>query len=156
MPRLEELSEVARQAHLNFPAFEHDDSPYVAFKKPLSESKIALVTPAGLHVRGDKPFQGGDQSYRVIPSNTKFEDILQSHVSIGFDRSAYMRDPNVTFPFDRLKEMVDRGEIGSVPDKFYSFMGAGRSPRQIEMETGPEVGRLLAQEKVDAVLLTPT
>jgi len=156
MPRLEDLSEVARQAHLNFPAFEHDDSPHVPFTKALFEAKLALVTTAGLHRRGDLPFSGGDQTYRVIPSTTPFEDILQSHVSIGFDRSAFMRDPNVTFPLDRLNELVRQGKIGSLSSDFYSFMGAGRSPRQVENESGPEVGRLLLEENVDAVLLTPT
>ena len=67
MPRLEDLTDAARQGHLNLPAFEHDDSPFAPLRKPLSEAKVALVTTAGLHLRGDRPFDSGDQSYRVIP-----------------------------------------------------------------------------------------
>ena len=156
MPRLEDLTEVARQGHLNFPAFEHDDAPFVALGKPLSQVKLALVTTAGLQVRGDRPFAGGDQSYRVIPSDTPASEILQSHTSIGFDRTAFMRDINISFPIDRLRELVDRGVIGSLSTNFYSFMGAHRNPKQIEEETGPEVGRLLKEEGADAVFLTPT
>ena len=156
MPRLEDLSDAARQAQLNFPAFEHDDAPCAPFTTPLAEAKIALVTTAGLHLRGDVPFSGGDESYRVIPSSTPARDVTQSHMSIGFDRTAVMRDLNVTFPVDRMRELVERGEIGSLAPDFYSFMGAQRSPRRIERETGPEVGRLLRDAGVDAAFLTPT
>ena len=70
MPRLEDLSDTARQGHLNFPAMEHDDAPFAPLSKPLSEAKLALVTTAGLHLRGDAPFSSGDQTYRVIPSSS--------------------------------------------------------------------------------------
>ncbi len=156
MPRLEDLSEVARQGHLNFPAFDHDNAPCAPFTKPLSEAKLALVTTAGLHLRGDAPFASGDESYRVIPSSALARDIIQSHASIGFDRAPIMRDINVTFPIDRLRELVAHGELGALSGNFYSFMGAQRSPRRIERETGPEVGRLLLDEGADAALLTPT
>jgi D-proline reductase (dithiol) PrdB len=156
MPRLEDLTEVARQGHLNFPAFEHDDSPFVPLTKPLSEAKIGLVTTAGLQVRGDVPFVNNDQSFRVIPSDTPARDILQSHTSIGFDRTAFIRDINISFPVDRLNELVEQGVIGSLSKNYYSFMGALRNPKQVEEETGPEVARLLMAEGVDAVFLTPT
>ena len=156
MPRLEDLPEITRQGMLNFPAFDHDDAPCAPMTKPLREARIALVTTAGLHLRDDKPFSGGDESYRVIPSASPASGIIQSHMSIGFDRAAFMRDVNVTFPIDRLRELAAQGEIGSLTENFYSFMGAQRSPRRIEQETGPEVGRRLLDEGADAVLLTPT
>ncbi len=156
MPRREDLSDTARQGHLNFPAMEHDDAPFVPLRKPLSEAKLALVTTAGLHLRGDAPFVSGDQTYRVIPSNSAAGDIIQSHTSIGFDRTAFMRDINVTFPVDRLRELVDRGTVGALSERFYSFLGANRDPKRIVEETGPEVARKLLDEGVEAVLLTPT
>ena len=156
MPRLEDLSDTARQGHLNFPAMEHDDAPFAPLAKPLSEAKLALVTTAGLHLRGDAPFASGDQTYRVIPSSSPASAILQSHTSIGFDRTAIMRDINVTFPIDRLRELVERGTIGELSERFYSFLGANRDPKRIIEETGPEVAGKLLDEGVDAVLLTPT
>ena len=156
MPRLEDLSEVTRQAYLTFPVFEHDDSPFVRLPKPMSKSRVAIVTTAGLHVRGDKPFFSGDQTYRVIPSRTPTSQIVQSHSSIGFDRTAFMRDVNISYPIDRLRELVERGEIGSVASDGYSFMGAARTPRTMERESGPEVARRLLADGVDVVLLTPT
>ncbi len=156
MPRLEDLTDVQRQTVLNFPCFEFDDSPLTPFAKPLSQAKLALVTTAGLLRRGDKGFTPGDQTYRVIPADTPARDIRQTHTSIGFDRTPMYRDLNITFPVDRLRELRERGAIGGLSRNNYSFMGAQTNPKQILEETGPEVGRLLVEEGVDAVLLTPT
>ena len=156
MPRLEDLSEVTRQSYLTFPVFEYDDSPFTLPCKPLGESRVGIVTTAGLHLRGDRPFFSGDQTFRVIPANTPPSRIVQSHSSIGFDRTAFMRDVNISLPIDRLRELADRGEIGSVASELFSFMGAARTPRTMERETGPEVARRLLADGVDVVLLTPT
>ena len=67
-----------------------------------------------------------------------------------------MRDVNISFPIDRLRELVEQGTVGSLSQNFYSFMGAHRNPKVIEEETGPEAARLLMAEGVDAVFLTPT
>ena len=128
--------------------------------KPLSQSKLGLVTTAGLHLRTDKPFiavhEGEDTSFRVIPRSAKADEILQSHTSIGFDHTGIYRDINVTFPIDRLQELVDQKKIGSLSDNYYSFMGALRDVSDIVENTGPEVARRLKDEGVEVVLLTPT
>ena len=156
MPRIEDLSNAQRQAVLNFACFEYDNSPFAPVRHPLHKVRLALVTTAGLHRRGDRPFSPGDQSYRVIPAQTLDRDILQSHNSIGFDRTAIYRDLNVTFPRDRLRELVERGAVGSRTLNDYSFMGALTNPKRILDETGPEVAHILLEEGADAAILTPT
>jgi D-proline reductase (dithiol) PrdB len=160
MPRLETLSAINRQAMLSFPCLEADTTPWTPLSKPLSQAKIALVTSAGIHLRHDQPFigdpKGGDTSYRVLPATAQAADILQSHVSIGFDHTAIMRDLNVTLPMDRVRELVDRGMIGSLGAHYYSFMGALRNPKPLIEVTGPEVASRLKDEEVDVVFLTPT
>lgn len=159
MPRLDHLSEIQRQTLLQFPAMEHAGAPVTPLRVPLSRARLAIVTTAGLHVRGDKPFEhpaSGDTSFRVIPSSTPAVDILQSHTSIGFDHSGFYQDVNVSFPIDRLRELAERGAVGSIATDHYSFMGALRDPRRIATDTGPEVARRLKTDGVDAVLLTPT
>ncbi len=160
MPRLETLSEVQRRTLEFFPCLEHDTAPWVAPARALTRSKVALVTTAGLHLRDDKPFNrddpGGESAYRVIPSDCNPAEVAQSHFSIGFDHTGIYRDLNVTFPVDRLRELVERGVIGSVSANYYSFMGALRDPGRVIEETGPEVARRLQDEGVAVVLLTPT
>ena len=60
MPRIEDLSKAQRQAVLNFACFEYDSSPFVPLRDPLHKVRLALVTTAGLHCRGDRPFSPGD------------------------------------------------------------------------------------------------
>jgi D-proline reductase (dithiol) PrdB len=159
MPKLEALGEIQRKSMLMWPCVEYDDTPWTPMAKTLSESKLALVTTAGLHVRGDKPFtsaDGGDTSFRVIPRSAGAADIIQSHTSIGFDHTGIYRDLNVTFPIDRLRELVDQKTIGSLSDNYYSFMGALRDVTGVIGESGPEVARRLKAEGVEVVLLTPT
>ena len=160
MPRLEILSEVQRRMLQFFPCMESDDVPWSPLRKPLAESTVAIVTTAGLHLRNDKPFNrdhpGGESTYRVLPSEANKADIVQSHFSIGFDRTAIYRDINVTYPVDRLRELAERGVIGKVAPNHYSFMGALRDCTVVAEQTGPDVAQRLKDEGVDLVLLTPT
>ena len=160
MPRLSVLSEVQRQMLQFFPCMESDSAPWSPLSKPLSQATAAIVTTAGLHLRDDKPFNrdhpGGESTYRVIPSDSATADIVQSHFSIGFDRTAIYRDINITFPMDRVRELAERGVIGAVAPNHYSFMGALRDCTVVAEQTGPEVAQHLKSEGVDLVLLTPT
>jgi D-proline reductase (dithiol) PrdB len=156
MPRLDRLPQISRNNLLTFPAQVNDTAPFLRPAKSLGACRLAIVTTAGLHVRGDRPFTPGDQTYRVILADTPTRDIVQSHTSIGFDRVPTMRDVNISFPIDRLRELVARGELGGLAPQHYSFMGAQREAGRIERETGPEVGRRLAAEGVDLALITPT
>jgi D-proline reductase (dithiol) PrdB len=86
MPRLDRLSELSRKSLLTHNVLIHDDAPWTTLSKPLSACKVALVTTAGLHLRGDRPFTGGEQGYRVIPSDAPARDVVLSHTSIGCKR----------------------------------------------------------------------
>lgn len=156
MPRLERLPEASRTALLALPARTNTTTPFVLPSRPRAKCRLALVTTAGLHRRGDRPFTPGDQTYRVIPADTPAADIVQSHTSIGFDRTAILRDLNVTFPIDRAREQAARGVLGGLAPHHYSFMGALRDVTRLERETGPEVARRLREDGADVALLTPT
>jgi D-proline reductase (dithiol) PrdB len=156
MPRLDRLPPLNRNNLLMLPVQVNDAAPHTALPRPLSACRLAIVTTAGLHRRGDRPFGPGEQGYRVIPADTPAADVLQSHTSLGFDRVPIMRDLNISFPVDRLRELIARGELGGTGPYHYSFMGALRDVRRIQEETGPEVGRRLREEGVQAALITPT
>ena len=156
MPRLDRLPQMSRNNLLTFPARVNDWAPFVSPGQPLAACRVAIVTTAGLHRRDDRAFGPGEQTYRVIAAETPAAEIVQSHTSLGFDRVPIMRDLNVTFPIDRLRELVARGRLGGLGPNNYSIMGALRDTVRIEAETGPEIGRRLRDEGVDAVLITPT
>lgn len=155
-PRLDRLPEPNRKNLLALPMQVNDTAPFVRLVKPLTACRVTIVTTAGLHRRGDRPFGPGEQTYRVIPADTPAADIIQSHTSLGFDRVPIMRDVNISYPIDRLRELAARGELAGLAPNGYSFMGAQRELGRIEEETGPEVARRLHEDGADVVLLTPT
>ena len=152
MTRLTDLpsGQAKRLAELECPEFA--TRPWVA-GPALSRRRVAIVSSAGLVRRGENPFRGRDPDYRAIPSDTRAPDLLISHVSINFDRTGFQEDWNVVFPLDRLNELAREGEIGSVADTHYSFMGA-TDPVQMEPYARELAGRL-KQDGVDAVILPP-
>jgi len=156
MPRLDRLPQMNRNNLLMLPVQVNDTAPFTAPAKPLSACRLAIVTTAGLHRRVDRPFGPGEQTYRVIPGDSPASDIVQSHTSLGFDRVPIMRDLNISFPIDRLRELCARRDLGGLGPNHYSFMGAQRDVVRIERETGPEVGRRLRDEGVELALITPT
>src|ERR1700720_2218604 len=119
---------------------------------PLAERRVAIVSSAGLVVRGERPFRGREADYRVIPSTTRPDELLCSHISINFDRTGFQEDWNVVFPLDRINELAAAGAIGSVAATHYSFMGA-TDPVQM-VDGAKEVAGKLKADNVDAVLLT--
>jgi D-proline reductase (dithiol) PrdB len=120
---------------------------------PLPQRRVAIVTSAGLVVRGEDPFGGRDPDYRVIPASTKPSELLISHISINFDRTGFQEDWNVVFPMDRLNELAGEGVIGSVAQTHYSFMGAS-DPLEMESHARALAGRL-KQDHVTAAILPP-
>ena len=153
MARLEQMPEPMRShiAKIKLPKFEN--LPWVA-GPPLPNRRVAIVSTAGLHQRGDRPFtfESGD-TYRVIAGDIAAKDLMMSHVSTNFDRSGFQQDWNLIFPLDRLRELCDEGYIESAALFHYSFMGASDP---VGMETAArKLAGLLQNDNVNAVLLVP-
>ena len=124
--------------------------------RALRERRVALISTAGLHRRGDRPFNGGAGAteYRVIPAETAGGDLVMSHISVNFDRSGFRQDLNVVLPLDRLKELAAERAIGSVAEFHYSFMGAPWPSTKFEPKAR-ELAGLLRRDRVDAAVLIP-
>jgi D-proline reductase (dithiol) PrdB len=120
---------------------------------PLQQQKIALISTAGLQRRGDRPFSPGAADYRLIPADTASTELVMSHISTNFDRTGFQQDWNVVFPLDRLRELAEAGDIGSVAQYHYSFMGA--TDPEMMKPRARELGQIMRVEGVDAVLLIP-
>jgi D-proline reductase (dithiol) PrdB len=156
MPSLDRLPEASRKSMLELPVEINQTTPFRRLSKPLATAVVSIVTTAGMHLHGDRPFVPADPTFRRIPSSAQGGDLLQSHNSIGFDRTGVMADVNVVFPIDRLREMVAEGRIGSLGPTLYSFMGAQRDVTAIKTTTAHEVADRLLEDGVEVVLLTPT
>ena len=156
MPRLSTLPQIQRNMLLTRAVEINDTAPRATLRRPLSEATVAVVTSAGIHRRDDRPFGREDPTYRVIPAETKADDLLQSHSSLALDKTAFIRDVNVVFPLDRLAELVDEGRIGRIGPRHYSLMGALPDLSRVRDETAPALAARLVDDGVDVVLVTPT
>ena len=152
MVRLSTFADKEREHLLNLPCPTFPKTPFLP-PLNLANSRIAIVSTAGLHHRADRPFMLGDPGYRLIPTDIEGDDLVMSHISTNFDRTGFQLDMNMVLPLDRLNELAEDGLIGSVADYHYSFMGA-TDPTQMETQAR-EVARLLRNGRVDGVLLVP-
>jgi D-proline reductase (dithiol) PrdB len=143
-----------RQHAANAPAPEFDD-PAFTRPGPLAKARVALVTSAAIHVEGDTGWSpDSDPQFKVLDDQAR--DLRLSHFSPNFDRSGFHSDINVVYPVDRLHELAERGVIGSVAPHHYAFAGnQDDSVSGIRLDTGPNAAKLMLEDGVDVVLLTP-
>ena len=136
-----------------------DPVPWAPLKKPLMDSRAALVSSAGLVRPGQEPFddsiRGGDYSFREIPSDTDVSTLMDTHRSDLYDHSGLRQDPNLAFPLDRLRELVKSERIGSLNHRNLSFMGSITAPGRLVKKTAPPEVRKLVEDGVDIALLVP-
>jgi len=136
-----------------------DWRPGAVLQKPLSEARIAVVTTAAFYTPDQRAFdtsiRGGDWSFRTIPLEADLSSLRIAHRSDAFDITGITADKNLALPLDRLRSLTEAGLIGSMAPRHFSFMGSIAAPGRLIAETAPEVARLLAEDAVDAVLLTP-
>jgi D-proline reductase (dithiol) PrdB len=151
--RLSDLSPFERDHLLEKACKPFKTTPWVS-AKPLSKSRVALITTAGLHHVDDDAFGMVDVSYRVIPGDTPAAELSMSHSSVHFDRSGFREDTNLVLPLDRLRELVKERIVESIANFHYSLMGAGWLPHKVE-PTINELAKLLRRDNVDAVCIIP-
>lgn len=150
MVKLAEMPAIGRGfiSELEMPALE--GQPWT---KPTSAGnrRVSIVSTAALSRRGEKPFSWLAKDYRVVGKNDR--DLVMTHVAVEYDRTAWQQDVNTILPLDRLDEMADGNEIGSVADEHYAFMGAA-DPRDMEKSAREVAGRL-KQDNVNTIFLIP-
>ena len=133
--------------------------PWAPLQKPLKDSRLVLLSTAGLILPDQEPFdksiRGGDCSFREIQSDVDVSTLIDTHRSNLFDHFGVRQDPNLTFPIDRVRELEKKGRIGSVNRRHLSFMGSITAPRRLVKNTLPEVANLLKSDAVDVALLVP-
>jgi len=159
---LGEFSEFSTATRLFLKAYRWrrvDPVPWAPLRKPLSESRLALVSTAGMVLPDQERFDpkalGGDVSFREIPADTDPAALVDTHRSESFDHAGVAADANLAFPLDRARELVERGRIGSLAPRSLSFMGSITAPGRLVRDTAPEAARRLRDDGVDVALLVP-
>lgn len=143
-----------------FSFVESQDIPWSPFPGPLKESRVALITTGGVHLKSDQPFDmkdpSGDPSFRQIPADVDPGALTITHNY--YDHGDADKDVNIVFPVERIRELAESGEIGTVNQRHFSFMGHVLPPHidTLVHRTSREVARTLKNDGVDLAILTPT
>ena len=136
-----------------------DPVPWTPLKKPVAQSRLVLVSSAGMVTADQQPFdssiRGGDFSFREIAADVAGTTLIETHRSKVFDHTGIRQDPNLAFPVDRLRELAEAGRIGSLNKRYLSFMGSVTAPGRLIKRTLPQVVPKLIEDKVDIALLVP-
>lgn len=136
------------------------DVPFTSLKKPLSDSRVALITTAAPY----DPTKGPQGSGAPYNAKAKFYepyfhridgdiDLRISHV--GVDRlHANMEDSNCWFPLDAALQSVQKGRIQSLSNHFYG-LPTNRSQRHTLEVDAPLILNYLHADAVDVAILIP-
>jgi D-proline reductase (dithiol) PrdB len=138
-----------------FPGEEH--AVWTAFARRLADSRIALLTSAGIHLRSQPAFdldaerarpEWGDPSWRAIPADTNPQDLAVSHLHIN--DADLLADPEIALPMRGLAELV------STVHSHVGLMGyQDRDLRDWRERTAPEIVAHLREEEADGLILAP-
>ena len=101
------------------------DAPFQPLKKPLSQSRVTIVTTAAPYdpTKGDQgpgaAYNGGAKFYQVYDGDTSQQhDLRISH--IGYDRKhTSATDSGTWFPLPQLLKAKASGRIGEVAPRFF-------------------------------------
>ena len=150
MVKLAEMPAVGKGFISELELIPFDEQPWTR-PLPARERRVSIVSTAAVCRRGEKPFSWLAKDYRTINRNDR--DLVMTHVAVEYDRTAWQQDLNTIMPLDRLNELAETGEIHSVADEHYAFMGAA-NPRDME-QNARKVASQMKQENVNTVFLVP-
>ena len=135
-------------------------APFTPLGKPLSQSKIAIVTTAAPYQadKGDQgpgaAYNGSAKFYAVYSGDTAQDhDLRISH--IGYDRThTTATDSGTWFPLSALRAAAAAGRIGAVAPRFHGAP-TNRSHRVTVETDAPEILARVRQDGADAVIVVP-
>lgn len=140
------------------------DVVWTPFEVRLADAKIALLSSAGLSVRGaQEPFDSaterrdpfrGDPSWRPISHESSQGDLEVTHLHIN--PSDIVEDHEVALPMRALEALVADGVVGSSTPTHFSVMGYQRAGlEEWRTTTGAAIVARLRDEGADGVVLAP-
>jgi D-proline reductase (dithiol) PrdB len=139
-----------------------EKTPWTPLTKKLSDCTVTLVSSAGIHVKGDVPFDlererreltWGDPTHREIPRSAGQDDVEYTHMHI--DTGFLEKDRNVAWPVDIFKDYEGEAKIGRLADTLYSIYGYVPNYNPLLKKTAPKMIARMKEEGVDAVFLFP-
>jgi D-proline reductase (dithiol) PrdB len=140
-----------------YPYVKNRRAPFSPARRALPMLNLALISSAGAYIDGTAAFdtsaQGGDLSFREIPSQIEAEDL--TFAARGYDPAAVQSDSNSLLPLERLFEFESNGIIGQLNQVFWSLNGFIPNAGGLVDEMIPPLLERVKRYEVQAALLIP-
>jgi D-proline reductase (dithiol) PrdB len=138
----------------------YTDAPFQPLRKPLGQSRVAIITTAAPFDpgKGDQgpgaKYNGGAKFYSVYDGDiSRPHDLRISH--IAYDRvHTSAEDSGTWFPLPQLQRLASEGRIGEVAPRFFGAP-TNRSHRVTIEIDAPEILARCRADQVDAAVLVP-
>jgi D-proline reductase (dithiol) PrdB len=138
----------------------HVDAPFQPLHKPLTQSRVAIITTAAPFdpAKGDQgpgaKYNCGAKFYSVYDGDSaETHDLRISH--IAYDRlHTSAADSRTWFPLPQLQRLAGNGRIFEVAPRFFGAP-TNRSHRVTVETDAPEILARCQADKVDAAVLVP-
>ncbi len=151
--------------------FEYDTGPFQPLDKPVSGLKLSLITSSGHFVKGNDPKPLGIENMTQAEAENRIFDFLKEAPQLseipfdtdpcdltvrhgGYDIRGALKDPNVSFPYQRMVELKNQGVFADLTPNAYSFVGACSQKRLLKKILPLWVEQFKALN-VDAIVLVP-
>ena len=136
------------------------DAPFAALGKPLTQSRVTLITTAAPYQpdKGDQgpgaAYNGSAKFYQAYDGDTaKAHDTRISH--IAYDRThTTATDSGTWFPLPQLLRLASEGRVGSIGPRFFGAP-TNRSHRVTIETDAPEILARCRADGVDAAVIVP-
>ena len=135
------------------------DIPFTPLKKPVSETKLALITTASPYQpdKGDQgpgaPYNASAKFYEVYSGDVRQDhDLRIAHVAIDRDHTS-MEDSGTWFPLPVLRAVAGR-LFGSLAPRFHG-LPTNRSQRHTLAVDAPEILKRCRDDGAEAALFVP-
>ena len=129
--------------------------PFTPVKKPLSQSRLGLISTAGTYVHGQVAYYyKDDTSIRAIPRQTPVADLRFAHIMENHLVEA-RQDPCTVFPIEALAQLREEGFIGDLAENYFPSMGGIYSRKRVMTELIPALDEAVTKEELDLLLLVP-
>lgn len=154
-----------RKGYENVYRYAHnDDGPFTPLKKPVSESRLMLISSAGMEFIPDEgpapePFKGiniGEkEKVEVFPIPSDIPREMLKYITGAHNRAeSGMPDIDAFFPVTRLRELQAEGVIGSLARNYMRIRPCYSTSKTLKLDS-PEVLRRCREDEVDVALLVP-
>ncbi len=140
------------------------DPVWTPFAKRLSESRIALLTSAGVYLKASQPSfdvereqanpEWGDPTWRLISATAQPDDLAVAHLHINDED--LLADPEIALPVHLLEDLAGEEVVGGAVAEHVSVMGyQDRGLRDWRDVTAPQIVAHLREQGADALVLAP-